>query len=206
MSRPVNRRAKGVDGVVSAKKDSVPTNEITPQSDQIIRIDTKESFENLVVKESEALKDYIRQWLHNVHDEEEAVQNVFAYMWEYRKALTFKSMNMLYRYLNMTARSHALNMLKERSHHKKYLNHVFYSDTPYADSPDEIIEMEQTGDVIQNVLEQMPYVRSTVYDLRHNQELGYEEIAERLGISQVMARKHFSLAMKEIKDALSSLE
>ena len=203
MSKPINPKGKCMDRVITTENENTFNDEITRKFIQDIKNGSEEAYYKLVTKETGRLRDYISRYLNSVADAEEATQEVFTYLWVNRHGLNFETIHQLYRYLNMAAKSQALMILRDRKNQNKYRDHVHTFPSPFADSPDEIIEMKQSEQVIQNALNKMPKIRFTVYDMKQNQGLGYDEIARQLNISPATARKHFSLAIQDIKDELS---
>ena len=203
MSKPIDPQGKGMDSVISVEKESTFNDEATQKFIQDIRNGSEEAYYKLVTRETGRLKDYICRYLNNVADAEEATQEVFTYLWVNRHGLKFDTIHQLYKYLNMAAKSQALMILRDRKNQNKYRNHIHTFPGHFADSPDEIIEMKQSEQVLQTTLKNMPKIRFTVYDMKQNQGLSYDEIAMRLNISPATARKHFSLAIQDLKDELS---
>lgn len=204
MHKPVNRRKGGINGVVSTEKDGARYDEITRKFIRDIRNGSEDAYYELITKEARRLKEYIYRYLQNVEDAEEATQDVFTYLWANRSELNFDTMPQLFKYLNIAAKTHALMILRERKNRRKYKDHLLASPNGYADSPDEILEMNQSRQIIQDAIKKMPKIRLMVYDMKQEQGLSYEEIAQRLNTSQSVIRYHFSLAMKDIKKALAT--
>jgi RNA polymerase sigma factor (sigma-70 family) len=71
-------------------------------------------------------------------------------------------------------------------------------------SPFEVLDMKQRADLYARALRAMPRLRREVFILRQSADLGYLQIADRLGISVEAAQKHFSRAVIDVRRAMDT--
>lgn len=128
---------------------------------------------------------------------EEITQVVFVTLWEKRAYLdpdqSVKS------YLYKIAKN---EVLMQGRHSSKYSNLPDGYEEEYtintSHAPDEEYIANETRLLFEIALNRMPEQRKQVYQLKQ-EGLSYEEIAERLNISQESARKHWSRARKDLE-------
>lgn len=70
-----------------------------------------------------------------------------------------------------------------------------------AGDPEEEVLYREARRVIDTALLRMPQERRDVYEYRHVRELSWEEIGERVGISESTARRQYIVALRELKAA-----
>lgn len=202
MSKPNDAR-KGFIGEVAAKNDDANNHKITPQFIQDLKNGSAEAFNRLVTSHSGHLKKHLALWLDNDEDIKEACQDALLYLWEKREALTADSFPRFYRYLYYAGKYQAFRILKNRQNHRKYCHQRLHEPLDYADAPDEVIEADQSEQIVRETVDRMPPVRHSVYQMKQEQGLSYAEIALRLNITQSTVRDHFQLAVRDIKEALA---
>lgn len=130
------------------------------------------------------------------HDHaQEATQEIFVYLWEKHEKINPDQSIM--GYLFRAARNEI---------YKSYRNISKYGDLPFnydndlnsvSLAPDEEIIAKETKLLLDIAVANMPEQRQAVYRL-NEQGLSYEEIADKLNITKENARKHLSLARKDL--------
>lgn len=99
----------------------------------------------------------------------------------------------------------ALNLLSDRGRSGAQASAI-EEHVPSSDpSPLEALDMKQRADLYTRTLQAMPRLRREVFVLRQSAELGYPQIAARLGISVEAAQKHYSRAAIEVRRAVSNI-
>lgn len=100
----------------------------------------------------------------------------------------------------------ALNLLSDRGRGAASRESMIEESLPSVEpSPLEALDMKQRAALYADALRAMPRLRREVFVLRQSAELGYPQIAVRLGISVDAAQKHYSRAAIEVRRAVSDV-
>lgn len=132
---------------------------------------------------------------------QEIVQDVFLTIWQHRA--TLEDINRFEPYLFVIARNRAFNCLKqmarERLRQEEWANHL-------QDEPDAVYVESWDGykTLIDQAISQLPPQQKKVYQLHNQQNMGYPDIAMQMGLSATTVKKHMSLALRKIRDYVSS--
>lgn len=73
-------------------------------------------------------------------------------------------------------------------------------------SPSEQMRRGETDRELQLAIQRLPRLQRSVIEARHRDGLDYNQIAQRLGITEVAARKLWSRAAKQLKSWLAEIE
>lgn len=134
------------------------------------------------------------------HVIKDLTQNIFLKVWEKRSyiASTVKDFDS---YLFRMTRNEVLNYLQR--HEKAYL--ALEPGMPFFSSDDVLLSVEgnEARGHLAEVIEGFPPQRRKVFELSRMEHLTYQEIAERMGISQKTVERHLSLALKDIKKSIN---
>lgn len=129
----------------------------------------------------------------NAHD---ITQEIFIQLWENRSAIDpDKSM---VAFLFRIARNKAYNLLRESYKFQQLPEDYEQILGVTVHAADEEMIAKETQLLVEIAVANMPEQRQAVYKLSE-QGLSYEEIAVKLGITQENARKHLSLARKDLE-------
>lgn len=145
-------------------------------------------------------KSFIFGYLKSECDAEELAEDIFVSLWENRNYInvtrSFSS------YLHTIAHNTAINFLKHKYVHTTYLNNVLY--TQYSTTSEEELIAKELGLLIDDVVDKMPEQRKQIYQLSRNEGLTNTEISEKLNTTKRNVESQLSLALKEIRKAISS--
>ena len=133
---------------------------------------------------------------------QEIVQDVFLKIWINRSSLAeiycFKA------YLFVVARNHAFNCLKqiarEKCREKEWVNTVLHQASNNVEETNTI----DTGNLIDEAVELLPPQQKKVYTLSRRESMRQKEIARELNISLETVKKHMVLALRFLKNYLST--
>jgi RNA polymerase sigma-70 factor (family 1) len=137
----------------------------------------------------------------NREDAEDIIQEVFASLWNRRKALNLTGR--LAGYLQVSVKYKAINYIDRnitRRHYLETLSRV--ADAGTAASPEVLLRVKEVQQLIQTVIESMPPKMREVFQLSRREHLSHKEIATRLGISEETVKKHIQHAMQLLRSAL----
>lgn len=157
------------------------------------------AFESVFMAYYEKVKTFIFGYLKSESDAEELTEDLFVALWERRESIdTSRSFNS---YLHTIARNSALNFLKHKYLHAAYIAEI--SDPGYSSTSEEDLIAKELGLWIDNVVDKMPEQRKQIYILSRNKGLNNTEIADRLNTTKRNVESQLSLALKEIRKAIS---
>jgi len=157
------------------------------------------AFEFVFITYYNKVKIFIFGYIKSVPDAEELAEELFVNLWINRKNIdTSKSFNS---YLHTIARNAAINFLKHKYLHDTYLNNL--KSTDYGSTSEEDLIAKELGLLIDDVVAKMPEQRKQIYTLSRNEGLTNTEIAFRLNTTKRNVESQLSLALKEIRKAIS---
>ena len=102
--------------------------------------------------------------------------------------------------MHTIARNAAINFLKHKYVSDAYLNNL---DTEYSSTSEEDLIAKELEMLIDKLVGGMPEQRRMIYTLSRNEGLSNAEIAERLNTTKRNVESQLSLALKEIRKAIS---
>lgn len=148
------------------------------------------------------LGEYVYKLTESVEVTEEIVQDVFIKIWLKREILTELD-NFSY-YLFILSKNQTLNHLRKKANDKvrqlQWLKQ--FEEEDYTNDDYSVIEEYRT--LMDAAIEKLPPQQQKVYKMSREERLKYEEIAKILNISPETVKKHAKLALKFIKNELSS--
>jgi RNA polymerase sigma-70 factor (family 1) len=148
------------------------------------------------------LGEYVHKLTESIEVTEEIVQDVFIKIW--LKRATLHELDNFCYYLFILSRNQTLNHLRKKASDKvketEWLKQL--EDDNYNDE-DSLIT-EEYRELIDKAIEKLPPQQKKVYKLSREERLKYDEIAKLLNISPETVKKHIKLALRSIKNDLSS--
>lgn len=135
---------------------------------------------------------------------EEVVQTVFLKLWEKRASLHITVSLKAYLYKSVYHRS--LNTLKHEKVKAKHLETSLYeynetiTSQAFRNTPDQASELMHQ---VQKIVNRLPEKCRRVFQLSRFEELKYQEIADRLGISIKTVEAHMGKALKSLREGLT---
>ena len=118
---------------------------------------------------------------------EEMVQNVFFKIWEKKAGLDIQSPALAYLYKSVYHES--LNYLKHQKVKAAYQSHTVYQMKNQTDHASKKIMLSELEQQINKALAELPEQCRTIFQMSRFEELKYQEIADRLGLSIKDSRK-----------------
>jgi RNA polymerase sigma-70 factor (ECF subfamily) len=174
---------------------------------QITRGD-EQALEKLYKKVTPALVHYAESITGESNMAEEVVQDVMLKLWQDRFYIviqgSFKS------YLFRTVHNHALNTLRHQKTKKQSVNRpgsdeLWQFITDHYDLDDQSINQlyaDQTGELINQVVDELPEQCRKVFRMSRFEALGNEEIAKQLELSENTIKTHIYKALQKISEVL----
>jgi RNA polymerase sigma-70 factor (family 1) len=137
----------------------------------------------------------------NKEDAEDIIQEVFASLWNRRKALNLTGP--LAGYLHASVKYKAINYIERnitRRHYLDVLSKAAGTGAPI--SPEVVLRVKEMQQLIQTVIGKMPPKMREVYQLSRQEHLTHREIAARLAISEETVKKHIQNALQLLRSAM----
>jgi RNA polymerase sigma factor (sigma-70 family) len=159
---------------------------------------TRSDFNNLVSNLSRKLFGYAFQILRNREEAEDAVQEVFIRLWNMgRKLEEYSSIEAL----SVTiTKNYCIDLVRK---HKYFYD----ADTTGQDhslatepSPHEQMERNETKEILNSIIEQLPEASRNLIQMREIEGLSYEEIGEKTDQNINTLRVNLSRARKIVRD------
>jgi RNA polymerase sigma-70 factor (ECF subfamily) len=133
---------------------------------------------------------------------EEVVQDVFLKLWERRSQIKIETN--FASYLIRMARNHILDGLKRVALDKKMQQNMLASMQVLRSSTAEQLLQKELDRLLKQAVDNLSPQRRTVYLLSREEELTYEQIAEKLGISKNTVRNVMVNALQSIREEISN--
>lgn len=146
-----------------------------------IRQGNERVFETVFRKHYQALCNYACGILKDMDDAEEVVQSIFMKFWEQREGIEINVSlkSYLYRAVHNTCLNR-LKHLKIQEVHKQYVGNYYEEN---HDSATEIMDKVELENRIADALEKLPEQCRLIFKMSRFEELKYQEIADKLGLS-----------------------
>lgn len=129
---------------------------------------------------------------------EEAVQVIFIRLWEKRELL--QTSGNLQGYIKVATRNQIFNMLRkvaqDRSLIEKVHGHMLELEKT---NPDTLLTKELQR-LHEMAIQNLPAQQKLVFTLSREEELSYEQIADKLNISKHTVKRHIGEALKNLRD------
>ncbi len=161
-----------------------------------------EAFEALYRHYSATVYTTVITYVRNAPEAEEIVQQLFVKLWMRRAALgrveNFRD------YLFATVRNSVFNYFNQLSRQTRLINRI-RTQTPEhtAEEADHRCRQNQYDQLLEKAVRQLPDRQKQVYLLASGEALGYDDIAQRMQISRLTAKKHMELARKAVREYIS---
>ena len=137
------------------------------------------------------------------HEAWDIAQDTFTKLWQQREAIDpEKSLDAFVARMAVNA---ALNARARKQTHQRY--HAEQMNLQYGggQSADADLIAREVQQKIDTIVGNMPPQRRLVFTLSREENLTYNEIAQRMGLSPGTVHRHMSIALKELRNLTSAL-
>jgi RNA polymerase sigma-70 factor, ECF subfamily len=174
-----------------------------PDSDILlaIRQGNERVYEVVFRKHYQSLCNYACGILKDMDDSEEVVQSIFLKFWEQREGIEINVS--LKSYLYRAVHNMCLNRIKHLKIQETYRQYVGdYLEETY-DSATEIMDKVELENRIEDALEKLPEQCRLIFKMSRFEELKYQEIADKLGLSVKTIENQIGKALKIMRSELA---
>lgn len=134
---------------------------------------------------------------------EEIVQDLFCKIWVKREEIEINSS--LKAYLYKAALNHAINYLEHIKTEEKYRQFIGFNVNESLDYPLDILNEEDVKRVLSLALHQMPEKRRMIFEMSRNEDMRYQEIADKLNISVKTVESQMARALEYLRKIFSDV-
>jgi len=133
---------------------------------------------------------------------EEIVQQVFVKLWERRTSLA--AVSSFSDYCFIVVRNVVFNYFNRLSKQARLVRGLKMQIPEHTgEEADQPFRQKQYEQLIEKAIHQLPLRQKQVYLMADGEALGYDDIAQRMQISRLTAKKHMELARKAIREYIS---
>lgn len=182
---------------------SISTGSLSHERDLLkkISMDDEAAFEELFNAYSVRLAPYAEKLLNSAFWAEEIVQDVFLKIWAGRRELTKVENPSAYIY--RMAANKASDFLKKKSLEIKLQYHIIrWAANEKKNFTEQLTDYHFSEKIFAEAVNHLPAQQAQAYRLRHDEDLGYDEISDRLHISKNTVRNHLVAALDNIRNYL----
>lgn len=173
-----------------------------PDSDILlaIRQGNERVYETIFRKHYQALCNYACGILKDMDDAEEVVQSIFLKLWEQREGIEISVS--LKSYLYRAVHNICLNRLKHLKIQETYRQYVGDYLEETFDSATDIMDKNELENRISEALEKLPEQCRLIFKMSRFEELKYQEIADKLGLSIKTIENQIGKALRIMRTEL----
>ena len=158
------------------------------------------AFSKLYARYKDELIYSCMQYLKDISEAEDVVQDIFMQVWETRNSinteLSFSG------YIHTLARNRILNIYRQFSVHSRFVQHILDNGNISTNETEDLIIENDYTVLLNKMMDSLSPQQREVFRLSRIEGLSYKEISERLQISVPTVQTHAYLALKKIKDYL----
>jgi RNA polymerase sigma-70 factor (ECF subfamily) len=136
------------------------------------------------------------------HAAEEVVQEVFVKLWEKREQINIEKN--FSAYITRVTRNLILDGLKRAAYDKKLQQQILHHMKALRDATGEELLNKELERLHRQAIDALSPQKRKVYLLSRDEELTYDQIAEKLGISRNTVRNQMASALQTIREYISN--
>ncbi len=157
------------------------------------------AFNHLVLRYQEKVYWVARRFVNDHDGADDVTQEVFVKAYEALKE--FRGESSIYTWLYRITVNIALNSLRKQKVREFFrIDEMFDVQDVTTESPDEAVEKKEERKLIEEAISRLPEKQKSVFVLRYNEELPYEEIAKILKTSVGGLKANYFHAVRKIQE------
>src|SRR5216117_3812795 len=147
------------------------------------------------------LCDYVLRFVGSADAAQDLVQDLFLHLWDTRGPRD--AVRLTRGYLYVAARNRALKYLRHRRVAAAWLERAAREEVPSASSPEDLYLRRELADAVTRAIAELPSRCREIFVLRRQQQLSYNEIAARAGVSLGTVKSQMWRATVLLKEKLA---
>lgn len=159
------------------------------------------SFEALFKANFKRLFSYALTLLHDDCHAEEIVQNVFYKIWEKKGRIGIETSVVAYLYRSVY--NDCINYLKHKKVRAAYVQHKSWTQKNESDSASSKVQLSELHEKLDIALAELPEQCRTIFQMSRFEDLKYQEIALKLGISIKTVENQMGKALRVLRTKLA---
>jgi RNA polymerase sigma-70 factor (ECF subfamily) len=134
---------------------------------------------------------------------QDLVHDLFLRLWETRGPRD--SVRLTRPYLHVAARNAALKHLRHRRVVAAWIERASREETPHGDTPEDLVLRRELESIVRRAIAELPERCREIFVLRRRDQLSYQEIAARLGVSLGTVKSQMWRATVLLKQKMAPL-
>lgn len=148
---------------------------------------------------------FARQYLSDPEEARDIAQETFLTLWEKRAEI--RPDLSIQAFILTITRHKCLNALRKKIAEQKYSDSLTARETmadysALADDTFDTVQMQELERLIGQALSELPEKTRTIHTMSRDQEMTYEEIAQKIGLSVKSVEYHMSKALAHMRNKL----
>ncbi len=178
-----------------------PASDIGTLFKQIVENDDQVAFKALFHHYYAVLCNYSFRYLEDRNLAEEAVSEVFIKIWIKRKELSIHKSHQSFLYTSV--RNQSIDILRKKGKKRHFVQYdVNLAATNY--SPEEEMQYNELAASIKKGIEKLPPQCKKIFLMSRENQMSYQEIADKLGISLKTVKTQMYRAVKKVRNFLNN--
>lgn len=147
------------------------------------------------------LCEYVLRFVGSAEAAQDLVQDLFLRLWDTRGPRDTERLTRAYLYTS--ARNAALKYLRHRRVVEAWIERASLEEMPTAESPSDLYLRRELEDAVERAIGELPARCREVFLLRRRDQLSYQEIAAKAGVSLGTVKCHMWRAMVLLREKLA---
>jgi RNA polymerase sigma-70 factor, ECF subfamily len=165
-----------------------------------IRHGNEQVFGRVFYDHAENLVRYAATILKDTDDAEDIVQQLFVAIWDKRNIPDVTTS--LKSYLYRSVYNSSLNKLKQQKVKESYATYAEYVNDGLTAGANAFVEQKETALIIEKAINELPEQCRLVFTMSRMEQLKYQEIADKLGISIKTVENQMGKALRHMRERL----
>ncbi|MNY08216.1 ECF RNA polymerase sigma factor SigW [compost metagenome] len=137
------------------------------------------------------------QMLQDSSGAQDIVQDIFLKLWEKRSSFALESS--ISSYLYAAVKNRVLDHLAHEKVKIKYIDYIFYHADEGSNSTEELLDQKELSEIIEREVTALPPKMRAVFILSRQSQMSYQQIAEKLHITDKTAKLQVHKAIKILR-------
>ena len=159
-------------------------------------MDKRKDFDRIFREYYNELYCFAMQFVHDADDAHDIVHDAYEDVWRHFSAM---ETNTVRGFLYKNVRNKAIDLLRRQETRRNYAELYTKVSSPYDEGTD-LLELQEREQIVSDVLDSMKPPTKEIFVWCYVDRQHYKEVAERLGVSVSMVKKHISKALAIIRE------